>query len=96
MQDARDKSPDWSKGWRWICTSTLPWTLCQVVQAVQLVRRPAGSGGQEPTAIFLKIKENVSKCEILKVAVFILEDFFSATTELPKFSYGFSARESTY
>ena len=37
-----------------------------------------GSGG-EATAMFLKIKENDPKCEILELVVFTLEDFFSAT-----------------
>lgn len=33
----------------------------------------------EATVMFLKIKENDSKCEILKLVVIILEDFLSDT-----------------
>lgn len=33
----------------------------------------------EATVMFLKIMENDSKCEILKLVVIILEDFFSDT-----------------
>lgn len=35
--------------------------------------------GEEATAVFLKMKENDPKCEILELVAFVLEDFFSAT-----------------